>query len=111
MMTNSYPFVDELITDAQGRVVKVVMDLPRYQALIDAIEDAALLRAMQEAERETPLSRDAALRELDAHRRDGQNFLVMPEQSVDSPLDIDGVDLGVTSEEIVALIHEGRRRD
>ena len=43
-------------------------------------------------------------------RRDGRSFLVRPERSGASPLDVEGVDLGVTTDEIVAIIREGRER-
>jgi len=39
-------------------------------------------------------------------RRDGLSFMITPEPILRSPLDIAGVDLGVTTEEIVAFIHE-----
>lgn len=42
-------------------------------------------------------------------RRDGQTFVLKPEAPIGSPLDIDGVDLNVTTEEIVWFVHEGRR--
>jgi hypothetical protein len=42
-------------------------------------------------------------------RRDGQTFVITPEPSVRSPLDVEGVELAVTTEEIVAFIHESRR--
>jgi len=43
-------------------------------------------------------------------RKDGQIFVVRPEPSTGSPLDIEGVELGVTTEEVVAFIRESRRR-
>ena len=43
-------------------------------------------------------------------RRDGQLFVVRPESSDVSPLDVEGVDLGVTTDEIVSMIREGRER-
>jgi antitoxin Phd len=42
--------------------------------------------------------------------RDGQVFVVQPEPSVDSPLDVGGVDLGVSRAEIVQVVREGRRK-
>ncbi len=41
-------------------------------------------------------------------RRDGQIFAVSPDQTKKSPLDVKGVELGLTRDEIVNLIHEGR---
>ena len=43
-------------------------------------------------------------------RRDGQLFVLMPESSDASPLDVEGVDLGVSTDEIVSMIREGRER-
>ena len=43
-------------------------------------------------------------------RRDGQLFVLRPESSDTSPLDVEGVDLGVTTDEIVPMIREGRER-
>ena len=51
--------------------------------------------------------RDGAVR---IRRRDGQSFVLQPERSSASPLDVEGVDLGVTTDEIVAIIREGRER-
>jgi prevent-host-death family protein len=43
-------------------------------------------------------------------RRDGQTFVVQPEPSVDSPLDVRGVNLDLTRDEIVQIVREGRRK-
>jgi prevent-host-death family protein len=43
-------------------------------------------------------------------RRNGQIFVVQPEPSADSPLDVGGLDLGLTRNEIVRLVREGRRK-
>ena len=43
-------------------------------------------------------------------RRDGRSFVLRPEPSGNSPLDVEGVDLGVTTDDIVAMIREGRER-
>ena len=55
---------------------------------------------------------DAAQREgaVLIRRRDGRSFLLQPEPSVASPMDVGTVDLGVTTDEIVALVREGRMR-
>jgi uncharacterized protein (DUF362 family) len=42
-------------------------------------------------------------------RRDGQTFVLKPETVSGSPLDVEGVDLGMTTEEIVAFVRESRR--
>jgi hypothetical protein len=50
--------------------------------------------------------RDGAVR---IRRRDGQVFVLRPEQPAGSPLDVPGLNLGVTREQIVELVKEGRR--
>jgi hypothetical protein len=42
-------------------------------------------------------------------RKDGQVFALKPINETDSPLDVKGVDLGLTAEEILQFIQEGRR--
>ena len=42
-------------------------------------------------------------------RRDGQVFVVRPVEQKASPLDVGGIDLGVSTEEIVAFVAESRR--
>ncbi len=42
-------------------------------------------------------------------RRDGQSFVLKPEVPTGSPLDVEGVDLGLSADEIVAFVQEGRR--
>ncbi|QLE57536.1 hypothetical protein [Nostoc sp. TCL26-01] len=65
MKAEEYPFVQELITDKQGQVLKVVLEFEEYQRLLDAIEDEGLYRAMEAVKGETPLSRTKALEELE----------------------------------------------
>ncbi len=65
-----------------------------------------------EARRNLASLLDAAQREgaVKIRRRDGRSFLLCAETSDASPLDVDIVDLGVASDEIVALVREGRAR-
>ncbi len=43
--------------------------------------------------------------------KDGQVFVLRPETPpTASPLDVPGIDLDLTRDEIVALVHEGRRK-
>jgi len=44
-------------------------------------------------------------------RRDGSEFEIAPVRSQASPLDIQGVDLGLSVEEIVSAIRETRSRE
>ncbi len=55
------------------------------------------------------LNRAAAEGEVRIKRRDGIVFVVRPERTSDSPLDIEGLDLDLTVEEIIRSIAEGRR--
>ena len=43
-------------------------------------------------------------------RRDGQTFVIRPDASSGSPLDIEGVDLNITTDEIVAFVRESRKK-
>jgi PHD/YefM family antitoxin component YafN of YafNO toxin-antitoxin module len=43
-------------------------------------------------------------------RRDGQEFLLRPVEDSGSPLDVEGLELGWSREEIVAAVREGRER-
>jgi len=56
------------------------------------------------------LERAAKEGEVRIRRRDGQVFVVRPERAEGSPLEVEGIDLGVSVEEIVELVREGRRR-
>lgn len=47
--------------------------------------------------------------EVRIRRKDGQIFIIIPEVTQGSPLDVEGIDLGLTAEEIVEFIHEGRK--
>lgn len=42
-------------------------------------------------------------------RRDGRSFVVRPARSKRSPLDVAGLDLGVSTKEILSVIRESRR--
>ncbi len=41
--------------------------------------------------------------------RQGQIFVIRPERKRISPLDVEGVNLSLTTAEIVPFVHEGRR--
>ena len=43
-------------------------------------------------------------------RRDGRVFALVPETQPRSPLDIPSVDARISTDEVVALVREGRRR-
>jgi hypothetical protein len=51
-------------------------------------------------------SREGAVR---IRKRDGSTYVLRPESTGGSPLDVDGVDLEVGIEEILTSIREGRR--
>jgi hypothetical protein len=65
-MTNNYPFAQELITDTQGNVSKVIINFKDYQHLLELLEDQALYQAMKVTKDETPMSKEEALKELEA---------------------------------------------
>lgn len=65
MNAKDYPFVQELITDTQGHILKVVIDFQEYERIMETIEDEGLYYAMLEVKGETPLSFEEALAELD----------------------------------------------
>ena len=44
-------------------------------------------------------------------KRNGDSFLIRPAESKKSPLDIKGVDLGISSEDIVDIVRSGRERN
>jgi hypothetical protein len=39
----------------------------------------------------------------------GQIFVIRPQPHIDSPLNVEGVDLDITTPEIIQMIQEGRR--
>jgi hypothetical protein len=47
--------------------------------------------------------------EVRVKRKDGQIFVIRPAVKTDSPLDVEGMELGITTDEIVQFIHESRR--
>ena len=55
------------------------------------------------------LDRAAQEGEVRVKRKDGQMFVIRPEKKTGSPLDVEGVDLGITTAEIVQFIRESRR--
>jgi hypothetical protein len=56
-----FPFATDLVTNRCGRITKVVLSLQDYRALLQAVEDAGLYRAMKRVAKEKPLSREAAV--------------------------------------------------
>jgi hypothetical protein len=49
--------------------------------------------------------------EVRIRRRDGQTFVIKPEPEAGSPLDVKGLDLGISTDEILQFIQEGRKTD
>jgi hypothetical protein len=43
--------------------------------------------------------------------KSGKVFVIRPEKTGRSPLDVPGVDIGISAEEINAVIREGRERE
>jgi hypothetical protein len=46
--------------------------------------------------------------EVMVKRKDGQLFVIRPEPRTSSPLEVEGVDLDISTAEIVQLVREGR---
>jgi hypothetical protein len=46
---------------------------------------------------------------VEIRRRDGQRFVVRASQGAGSPLDVPGVETGLSRQEIVGLVRESRR--
>ena len=65
-MNNNYPFSQELITDTQGNISKVIISFDDYQHLLELLEDQALNQAMKVTEDETPINKQEALQQLKA---------------------------------------------
>ncbi|MDJ0590181.1 MAG: hypothetical protein QNJ72_09335 [Pleurocapsa sp. MO_226.B13] len=63
---SDYPFAQELITDTQGNISKVIINFEDYQKILEMLEDRGLYRAMQDTENETPMSKEEALKELES---------------------------------------------
>jgi hypothetical protein len=47
--------------------------------------------------------------EVRIQRADGQTFVLKPEKAQHSPLDVKGTNLGISTDEIVEFIREGRK--
>ena len=56
------------------------------------------------------LERASEQGEVRIKRADGQVFVLKPERKKRSALDVVGIDLDVSTEEIVAFVREGRER-
>jgi len=55
------------------------------------------------------LNRASREGEVEIHRRDGHAFVVRPATSRGSPLDVPGIDAGLSRAEILGLVRESRR--
>ncbi len=65
-----------------------------------------------EARRQLASVLDAAQQDgaVRIRRRDGRTFVLQLETSKSSPLDVEGVDLGISTSDIVSLVRESRSR-
>ena len=48
--------------------------------------------------------------EVRIKRKDGQEFVIRPAERPESPLDVEGIDLEMSAEEIVGFVREARER-
>jgi antitoxin (DNA-binding transcriptional repressor) of toxin-antitoxin stability system len=55
------------------------------------------------------LNRAAREGEVEIQRRDGQAFLLRPTARPGSPLDVPGIDAGLSRREVLGLVRESRR--
>jgi antitoxin (DNA-binding transcriptional repressor) of toxin-antitoxin stability system len=55
------------------------------------------------------LEQAAKYGEVRIKRRDGQVFVIKPQKRVGSPLNVDGIKLNLSRQEILESIEEGRR--
>ncbi len=46
--------------------------------------------------------------EVRIKRKDGQIFVIRPEPRKDSPLDVEGISLNISTDEVIEIIREGR---
>jgi antitoxin Phd len=46
--------------------------------------------------------------EIKIKRRDGRSYILKPEISTKSPLDVEGIDIGISASEIIDFVREGR---
>lgn len=53
------------------------------------------------------LDKAAAEGEVRVRRRDGSVFVIRPEKATTSPLDVEGIDVDISTEEILEFIAEG----
>jgi PHD/YefM family antitoxin component YafN of YafNO toxin-antitoxin module len=58
----------------------------------------------------TVLERSKTEGEVRIKRKDGQEFVIKPAEKPESPLDIEGIDLGISAREIVGFVREVRER-
>ena len=65
-LKRKFPLASEFITDDEGRVSKVILDVNTFQRLVEEYEDDALWRAMKKVRREIPLSKDDALKAIES---------------------------------------------
>jgi hypothetical protein len=65
MNIDNYPFAQELITDIEGHIQKVIINFKDYEKIIETVEDTGLMRSMMEVKDEIPLSIEQALLELE----------------------------------------------
>lgn len=56
------------------------------------------------------LDEAASTGEVRISRRDGRSFVIRPAKTKRSPLDVPGIGMDMSAEEIVKTIREGRRR-
>ena len=89
----------EVVVDTSVLIAAIANE-PEKEALIELTRGAGLI---------APQS--VHWGEVKIRRKDGQVFVIRPESKTGSALDVEGIDLGVTSAEIVEIIRESRSQE
>jgi hypothetical protein len=93
-------------TDMRGQhEVKIVVDTSAIIAVIaNEPEKTALIELTRDAELIAPHKEGG----VKIRRKDGQVFVIRPKPRKDSPLDVEGISLDISVDEVVQIIREGR---
>ena len=106
---------------SKQRIMRVVTELPDGATLDDAIDRLIFLRkvevGLEQADAGQTVSLDEVLDEARSRgesrikRRDGSEFIVRPAAGSGSPLDVEGVETGVSLQDVLDAVREGRERE
>ncbi len=100
MTSQNYPFAQELITDTEGNIRKVILSFNDYKRLIEAIENQAIYPAKIETQDEMNHNFEQALTEIE---RDDKNVIIYTDGSCINNPGVGGYG--------VVLIHGKQRKE